>query len=252
VKRRARPVPGSIPAVLDIFGAEVRFYQHIAPVAGVRVPACYQASQTSEGTVLVLEDLSAWRPGADPAAAAGVLAEMHRRWEGQADLRWPWLRRPGAAADLVERLFGQTWPTLAARGDLTPAVVALGARLLGRVSEAEGAIGRAGPVTLVHGDASLDNMRTGPGGEVALLDWEDVSAAPGVLDLAWLLVSSVDPAHWGEVIAAYGPPGGLAGVLPAVTVQGLLSLADAPAGSTQATAWIGRLEVAASWLAAAS
>lgn len=41
----------------------------------------------------------------------------------------------------------------------------------------------AGPLTLVHGDASVQNMRTGPGGEVALLDWEDVSAAPGVLDL---------------------------------------------------------------------
>ena len=79
-----------------------------------------------------------------------------------------------------------------------------------------------------------------------MLDWEDVSAAPGVLDLAWLLVSSVDPVQWGEVIAAYGPPVGLASVLPAVTVQGLLSLADAPAGSTQATAWIRRIEAAAS------
>lgn len=251
-KRRPRPVPGSIAAVLDIFGAEVRFYQQIAPAAGVRVPVCYQASQTSAGTVLVLEDLSDWRPGADPAAAAGVLAQMHRRWEGQADLRWPWLRRPGAAADLVEDLFSQTWPTLAVRGDLTPAVVALGARLLGRVAEAERAAGRPGPMTLVHGDASLDNMRTGPGGEVALLDWEDVSAAPGVLDLAWLLVSSVDPARWREVITAYGPPVGLAAVLPAVTVQGLLSLADAPAGSTRATAWIRRIEAAASRLAAAS
>jgi len=251
VKRRDRPAPGSIPEALDIFRAEVRFYLQIAPVIGIRVPACYQADETAEGTVLVLEDLSAWLPGADPAAAARVLSGLHRRWEGQARARWPWLRPPGAAADLVQNLFDRTWPRLAARGDLTAAVAALGARLVGRTAEAERAAGRAGPATLVHGDASTRNMRTGPDGEVALLDWEDVSAVPGVLDLAWLLVSSVDPGRWDEVIAAYGPAAGMAGTLPAVIVQGLLSLSDTPAGSAEASAWIGRLEAAGRRLGAA-
>lgn len=77
-------------------------------------------------------------------------------------------------------------------------------RLAGRVAESEHDIGHLGPLTLVHGDASVRNMRTGPGGEVVLLDWEDVSAAPGVLDPAWLLLSSVEPARWDAVIAAYG------------------------------------------------
>ncbi len=234
-----------------MFRAEVRFYREIAPVAGVRVPACYQASETDDGTVLVLEDLSAWPGGADPVAAAGVLAGLHRRWEGQAPVRWPWLRRAGAAADLIEELYGPTWPRLAARGDLTPPVEALGARLDGRVAAAEHQVGRAGPVTLVHGDASLSNMRTGPGGELVLLDWEDVSAAPGVLDLAWLLVSSVDAGQWDEVIAAYGPAGRITEVLPAVITQGLLSLADTQPGSAGATGWIGRLEAAAERLRAA-
>lgn len=248
IKRRRRPAAGSIPGVLDIFRSEVRFYREIAPVIGVRVPACYQAEVTSQGTVLVLEDLSAWQPGADPVAAAGVLAGLHRRWEGQASLRWPWLRTVGAAADLVQDLFGRVWPQLAGRGDLTRAVGALGARLVGRVADAEAAVGRAGPVTLVHGDASLANMRTGPGGEVVLLDWEDVSAAPGDLDLAWMLVSSVGPAQWDEVIAAYGPASGLAEVLPAVIVQGLLSMSGTAPGSAEAAAWINRLEAAASRL----
>jgi aminoglycoside phosphotransferase (APT) family kinase protein len=251
VKRRSRPAPGSIPEALDIFRAEVRFYLQIAPVAGVRVPACYQASETAEGTVLVLEDLSGWLPGADPTAAARVLSGLHRRWEGQAGARWPWLRRAGAGADLVQHLFDRTWPRLAARADLTPAVAALGARLAGRVVEAERAAAQAGPVTLVHGDASTRNMRTGPDGEVALLDWEDVSAAPGVLDLAWLLVSSVAPGQWDEVVAAYGPVAGMADALPAVIVQGLLSLSDAAAGSAEASAWIRRLEAARARLGAA-
>ena len=136
-------------------------------------------------------------------------------------------------------------PELAARADLTSPVRALGERLVGRVANSERAISLAGPVTLAHGDASLLNMRTSLDGQVALLDWEDVSAVPGVLDLAWLLVSSVQPAQWDQVIAAYGPAAGLMQVLPAVAVQGLLSLSDTPADSAEATGWIRRLEAAA-------
>jgi hypothetical protein len=228
-----------------MFRAEVRFYREIAPVAGVRVPACYRADETGDGTVLVLEDLSGWLPGADPVVAATVLAGMHRRWEGRAPLRWPWLRPAAAAADLVEQLFGQTWARLRVRGDLPCSVAALGEALTGRVTGAERAIAAAGPLTLVHGDASMLNMRTSPDGEVALVDWEDVSAMPGVADLAWMLTSSVDPARWDEVIAAYGPADGLSRVLPATVVQGLLSLADTTAGSAAAMDWIGRLDAAA-------
>ena len=89
------------------------------------------------------------------------------------------------------------------------------------------------------------NMRTSPDGELALVDWEDVSAVPGIVDLAWMLTSSVDPARWDEVIAAYGPAGELARVLPATVVQGLLSLADTTAGSAAAMDWISRLNEAA-------
>ncbi|MGY4767685.1 hypothetical protein ACXC9Q_12280 [Kribbella sp. CWNU-51] len=67
VKRREPAAAGSIPAVLKMFESEVRFYREIAPVVGVRVPACYQAEENADGTLLVLEDLSAWTPGAEPA-----------------------------------------------------------------------------------------------------------------------------------------------------------------------------------------
>ncbi|HUL24593.1 MAG TPA: phosphotransferase [Streptosporangiaceae bacterium] len=245
VKRRGPPTPGSISQALDSFRAEVRFYREIAPEAGVRVPACYRAEDTADGTLLVLEDLSSWQPGADPLAAARLLYGMHQRWSGRAHVRWPWLRPVGAAADLVQELFGRVWPGLAASQALTPRVRGLAEHLAGKVADSEHAVSLAGPLTLVHGDASMANMRTGPAGEVALLDWEDVSAAPGVLDLAWLLVSSVEPARWDDVVAAYGPSAGLAEVLPAVAVQGLLSLSDTPAGSAEARAWAGRLDAAA-------
>ena len=227
-----------------MFRCELRFYREIAPEVGVRVPACYQAEETAEGTLLVLEDLSAWQPGADPAVAANVLSDMHRRWEGQARRRWPWLRADGAAIDLVEQLFAQTWPVLAARGDMTPSVQTLGKRFLGHVADADDGVTRAGVPTLAHGDASMLNMRTSPNGEVALLDWEDVSSGPGIYDLAWMLVSSVDPGRWDEAIAAYGRSAGLAEVLPAVLVQALLSLSDTQVGTAEATAWIERIDAA--------
>ena len=245
MKRRDPPVPGSIPDVLGMFRNEVLFYREVAPVVGVRVPACYRADENADGsTVLVLEDLSAWNPGADPVAAASLLAGMHSRWEGRAAARWPWLRPVYAGDELVARLYDQTWPDLATRPGLPASVLAFGESAHGRVTEAERAIATAGPLTLVHGDASTQNMRTGPDGEVALLDWEDVSYMPGVLDLAWLLVSSTDPARWDEVTAAYGRQDGLLRVLPSVLVQGLFSLADTPAGTPEAAAWTQRLDAA--------
>ncbi|MGH9155459.1 MAG: hypothetical protein ACRD1K_06425 [Acidimicrobiales bacterium] len=92
-KRREPARAGSVPEALDMFRAEVRFYREIAPVVGVRVPVCLEAEDTSDGTRLLLEDLSPWTPGADSVRMARELAALHRRWEGQALDRWPWLRR---------------------------------------------------------------------------------------------------------------------------------------------------------------
>jgi aminoglycoside phosphotransferase (APT) family kinase protein len=207
-----------------MFRSEVRFYREIAPTVGVRVPDCYRAEISDDGTLLVLEDLSSWQPGADPVAAAQVLAAMHARWTGRALARWPWLRPVGAAVDLVEALYDETWPQLTARQDLTPAVADLARKLLGSVAASERATEGAGPLTLTHGDASMANMRTGPAAEIVLLDWEDVSASPGIVDLA--------------------------AVLPAVAVQGLFSLSDTPDGSAAAAEWIARLDAVTRYLGA--
>lgn len=244
VKQRGPAAPGSIPDALGMFVAEVRFYREVAPVVGVRVPACRRADHDEAGTRLELEDLSQWRPGAAPAGAARVLRGLHDRWTGVAASRWPWLRPPGAAVELVSELFVNRWAELAVRADMTAPVRRLGERLAERgVAWAEQQAATAGPSTLTHGDAALRNMRTGPDGTIALLDWEDVSAAPGVTDLAWLLVSSVPSGQWDEVIAAYGPAD-LAAALPAAAVQGLLSLSGTPTGSPDADGWLDRLTAA--------
>ncbi|MBM7789450.1 phosphotransferase family protein [Tenggerimyces flavus] len=245
VKRRARPEPGSIPEALGMFAAEVRFYREIAPTVGVRVPACFSATEDDRGTLLELEDLTAWTPGADPVAVARLLAALHERWRSDAADRWPWLRRPGAAVDLVGSLFDSTWPAVARRTDCTPATFALGERLRGRLPAIVGDAATAGPLTLVHGDASMRNVRTSPDGEIALLDWEDVGVGPGLGDLAWLLVSSVSAPQWDDTIAAYGTSVGLRPALLAAVSQGILSYADSPDGSAEALGWLSRLDEAA-------
>lgn len=248
VKRRVAAVPGSIPDVLGMFVAEVRFYREIAPVVGVRVPNCFEAEEHDGATLLSLENLSDWRPGGEPVSVARLLRRLHDRWQGGARQRWPWLREPGAASDLIGRHYDATWPTVSRRPECTDRLSAFGERLMSRIPEVERIAALAGPETLVHGDASLRNVRTSPTGEIAVLDWEDVGTGPGVCDLAWLLVSSIDPTDWTETIAASRPVDGLANALPAASSQAILSLADTSPESQEAVGWVRRIDEAMSRL----
>lgn len=223
-KRRRAASRGSIPDVLQMFTREVRFYREVAPDLGLRVPACYLAEEHDGATHLELEDLSAWRPGADPEVAARLLGDLHHRYEGVALERWPWLPRPDVA-HLVGPLYDEVWAAARERADVPDVVRGLGDSLVGRVAEVEQRAEASGPVTFTHGDASGLNMRTSPDGEVALLDWEDYGAGPGIVDLAWHLLSSVPPRDWDRSLAAYGDTSGFVDALPAVAVQGLLSFA---------------------------
>jgi hypothetical protein len=246
-KRRPHATPGTIPHALDMFRNEVRFYREIAPEVGVRVPACAVAEESEDGFHLVLEDVGGWAPGGDPVAVALVLSALHERWAGIAGERWPWLRPPGVAADLVAALYDRTWPSLERRDDLTDAVRAAGAGFVGRIEELEALEGEP-PLTLIHGDASARNVRTSPTGEVVLLDWEDVRLASGGVDLAWWLLTSVDPVAWDAVLDASSPQDRAAvpTVMPTALTQALLSLAGTDDGSAEASSSIARIEAALS------
>jgi thiamine kinase-like enzyme len=243
-KQRRASTPGTIPDRLQMFAREVRFYREVAPRLDVRVPSCFRAEINPDGsTLLELEDLSTWREGADLEPAARLLAGLHSRGAEAAVETWPWIVREDAS-DLVEVLFDETWPSLRARRDLTDRARRLGDSLVGRVVEAERDAERAGPPTLTHGDASFNNMRTSPSGEIALLDWEDFGLGPGTSDLAWLLISSADPREWDAGIDAYAEATGLATALRAATVQAFLSLNAEDEGSKDALSWVANIDEA--------
>lgn len=247
VKRRPPPTPGSMTAALDSFRAEVRFYREIAPALTVRVPYCYEAADGPDGTRLVLEDLSDWKEGGEPAAIARERRQLHDAGCEQAAVRWPWLRPVGAAAELVERLYEEIWPRLAEECKMPGTVRAFGAALLGQVTVTSDRVAGIPGRTLAHGDASGRNVRTSPDGVVAFLDWEDVSCLPGVSDLAWFLVSTVNPEDWALTREAYGPGPYLEAALPAALVQGYLSLADTVDDEEASEGWVRRLEMGVRW-----
>jgi hypothetical protein len=226
-----------------MFERELRFYREIAPVVGVRVPACSEATETEAGFSLVLEDLSSWSVGADPVEVARVLADLHRRWEGTAQSRWPWLERSDRATPAIGELYDRLWPSIVERPDATATLVALGNRYVGQVAEIERGERTVPGRTLIHGDASLGNVRTSPDGVIAFMDWEDVRLASGATDLARLLVSSVAPGLWTDVLDAYEPDeSALQAALPGAATQGILSLGDQEPGTAQSLGWIARLE----------
>jgi thiamine kinase-like enzyme len=246
-KERARPAPGSIAALLGMFERELRFYREVAPTVGIRVPACYEAHETEHGYRLVLEDLSTWREGADPVPVAGLLAQLHRRWERRARKRWPWLERSvPAAADEIGRLYDEVWSLVRQRPDVTPLLRHVGEQYLGRVAQLERSEAAFGRPTMIHGDASRRNIRSLTSGEIALVDWEDVRLATGELDLTWFLITSVAPPHWTDVIDAYAPTEvDFKRALRHALTQGILSFGDCEPGSAPAADWVERLEEAA-------
>jgi len=187
---------------------EVRFYQDLA--SGIALmPVSYGGwvDAENERIVLLLEDLSGGDAG-DALLGCSIdrveividrLASFHARWWGQAPA---WLPRWGG--DLrgrAERFRGQLSQVLDRHRDRIPeATAALSLELAQRY---ESVLRRLAlrPVTVIHGDLHLDNLIfTGDDG-VALIDWQNVSAGPAIVDLGLFIVGalSVDDRRTAEM-----------------------------------------------------
>ena len=196
-----------VAARFDLYRTEVCFYRDLAAATGMAVP-CHHAEidERTQDFVIVLDDLSdavaldqvVGCPPDRAAAVVAALADLHaRHWDGVDLSSAPWLRRLDHR-DLVEAFQGAvraTWPQVRARSssDLDESVVALGDRLAELVPGMAAVLARP-PVTLVHGDARLDNVFFAAGERVALCDWQLTGLSRGVRDLAYFLTQSLSPA----------------------------------------------------------
>lgn len=195
---------------------EVAFYHHYAE--GLPVPRCYHAASDAAAgaSVVVLEDLGRARSvpfvtglSRDEAeAAVRALARCHAAHWGAAGLA----DLPGAA--VAEELgfaacwdgYAQALQELLPGADLSPEVLALGEAMARDAAAVLGPILDDGVLTLRHGDVQADNlMFDGPG--AVLLDWQFMARGRGGTDLAYLLISSLQPearrAHEAALIACY-------------------------------------------------
>jgi aminoglycoside phosphotransferase (APT) family kinase protein len=217
--------------VMDLGRREVLFYDAVATGVPVRVPRCYAAQLTPDGrrNVLVFEDLSGrarFRDLREPCTADEAatvvdgLADLHAAyWQSprfDADLQLLAARTPEAdylAAVIVRRMVEKPKDEVLA---MLPPETHRASRLLYEHREAVDTFWAREPRTLAHGDPHLGNLYF-EGERPGYLDWQAVTAGPGVRDLAYFLTVSVDiPAlraaerdlvrRYGERLAAGGVP----------------------------------------------
>lgn len=195
-------------AQFGLYRREVGFYRDLRRSTPIPTPACYASnydSVTGDFTLL-LEDLSPARAG-DRAGgltpeqaklAVEAAARMHAHWWMDPTLTGlDWLPTPTTQhlAEPPAAAFRRVWPTFERRfGDRLPASI----RELGRELRTllplvlERLAGP--PWTLVHGDYQAGNILFSPESIAGVIDWQVTMRARGAIDVAHLVVRSLNPA----------------------------------------------------------
>jgi len=196
---------------------EVRFYQHLAAGARLRLPRCHLAvlDEATHDFTLLLDDLAPAAPGdqmtgCPPELAVEVLQQaalLHAAYWAHPVLDGePCLRRSPGHSEAVGQLLTHLWPGfLAAYGEvLPPGAVALGERFVRNLPA--WAAHDSAPRCLVHGDFRADNMMIGPAG-VSVVDWQTIQQGAAATDVAYFLGASLTVAdrraHEDALLAAY-------------------------------------------------
>lgn len=182
---------------------EVMFY--IGMGRGLPVPDCaYGAFDPATGaSVLLLQDLAELRPGKFLGGLSA--AETRSVVAALADIHGTWWNAPGVAelsgADFLDEFeFAKCWPAYPrALSRLLPDVVlpdsfrALGDYVAANAKAVFGALMEDGPCTVLHRDCQADNVMFNEDGTALILDWQILGKGRGVYDVAYLLISSLQP-----------------------------------------------------------
>jgi aminoglycoside phosphotransferase (APT) family kinase protein len=183
---------------------EIGFYQQLASTVDVRVPACWYAAISDDGTcfTLLLEDLAPRQPGrqADGCSftqatkAVQNLARLHAsRWNDDTLRDVEFLlplteERAAFLADIARTATDQFVARYAHQ------LEAEDVRTLRAIAEVllEWQLSHPEPFALIHGDYRLDNLMLHPTGEdVVVVDWQTVTVALPGRDLGYFIGTSL-------------------------------------------------------------
>ena len=199
-----RPVERLFNVAMRLGRNEVEVYRRVGAELGEAAPAVYGAASARGRSVVLMEDLAlrdarfgdvAGSCTPDEArAVARALARFHAAfWESPRFATDLAVFAPPAARSVT---WGpHTWRLLAAiprrYHDLLPQSVRADAQKLRRQRRAVAEAMREVPLTLVHGDTHRGNICF-VGDRPILFDWQVAAQGPGIKDLAYFAVTSLD------------------------------------------------------------
>ena len=194
--------------LLQLGASEVDFYRHLGSGFPIRIPRVHCARRAPRGGrfVLLMEDLEAsgcrFPSGSSSIDASGArevvatLARLHAAfWESPRfsdDLAWLTSYENNPRRTLEWWLSARSdGPALAKFGELVPESVRSKTRRIHANRPLLEAHWARAPRTLIHGDPHAGNLFF-DGDEAGLFDWQVVQIGPGLRDVSYFLVNSLD------------------------------------------------------------
>jgi len=182
---------------------EVGFYMSLAK--GMPVPKCAYADfdPDSGASVILMQDLTKFRArrfvegisAEDAASVLGSMAQIHAGWWGSTavdDL--------SGSDFLTDFSFAKNWECYPAKVaeilpdfELPDSMISLGNYVADHQYQVFGDLLDRGPLTVLHRDCQADNIMFSGDGSAILLDWQFMGRGRGVYDVAYVLISSMDP-----------------------------------------------------------
>lgn len=189
-----------------VYLREVRFYQQLARFVQTRVPHCYYSEIIDDAVdfILLLEDFSP-ASSVDQLSgcnvsqamlAVGQAAKLHGpSWHPSRLTKKHWLPLEATWKPLIESIPHLIDPWLERYGNFLDSEHMQVITELG-VQAARWHTTLSDHRCLCHGDFRVDNLLFDAqhgAVAVAVLDWQSVSAAPGILDVSYFLGTSLTP-----------------------------------------------------------
>lgn len=195
-----------IGAERGYYEREVVFYREFALECGLRVPWCYASDfdPANNSSVLLLEDLSAYRPGtaASPSIADDDRAVMHQLgvfhalwWQSHELDHLDWLPPADAGADRFRRDFAAAWATLVDQlgEDLDSRAIARGEAVGDKVVDIKRDLAQ-GHSVILHADLRKENLFFIDADEpkVVAIDWQHCRRGRAPFDVATYLFGAMN------------------------------------------------------------